>query len=160
MSGTKASRRLSLPAVVCIMASASLARAQDACSVPGSHPTIQAAVDDPACATISLAEQSYPESVQIHRTVEIDAPPGKAELQGRVEVTGSATLAALASMKIISGCQPSSLRVWPGAKVANDQATPLVVNQELGGPCPAVESMIFSDDFESGSTDSWSRTVP
>ncbi len=39
------------------------------CTVPGSHTTIQEAIDDPACATVALATQTYPESIVIRRSL-------------------------------------------------------------------------------------------
>ncbi len=43
------------------------------CTVPGSHATIQEAIDDPACATITLSAQTYPDFVESCRSV--DARP-------------------------------------------------------------------------------------
>ncbi len=38
------------------------------CTVPGSHATIQEAIDDPLCTTINLAVQTYAESISIPRS--------------------------------------------------------------------------------------------
>ena len=57
------------------------------CNVPGSHATIQAAVDDPSCDTIQVAPGAYPENVVVDRTVEILGSPG-------ATVTGSFTVEA------------------------------------------------------------------
>ena len=48
------------------------------CTVPGSHATIQEAIDDPACATITLSAQTYPDFVDSCRSVDarpLAAPP-------------------------------------------------------------------------------------
>ena len=45
--------------------------AAGACTVPGTHPTIQAAVDDPTCDPINVAPGTYAENLDIDRSVTI-----------------------------------------------------------------------------------------
>jgi len=72
--------------VVIILATVPPSAAQLVCSVPGTHSSIQSAVNDRQCAIISLSVQTYRESVQIFRTVEIGAPPQRAVIEGLLSV--------------------------------------------------------------------------
>ena len=59
------------------------------CTVPGSHATIQEAIDDPSCTTINLSTQTYPESINITRTLTLAGPGGGgAIVEGLVRVVG------------------------------------------------------------------------
>lgn len=56
------------------------------CTVPGSHPTLQAAADDPNCTEIVLSAQSYDELVVIARTVAVQGAPST--IEGNLTVRG------------------------------------------------------------------------
>lgn len=42
--------------------------AADVCTVPGTHSTVQSAVEDLNCSVINLADQTYSESVRMERS--------------------------------------------------------------------------------------------
>lgn len=89
-----------------------------ACSVPGSHSSIQFAIDDVECTEIALAEQEYFENLEIHRSVALIGPGGSiATLAGQVLLTGNATVATLAHIGVISQCAGGSVRILGGAQV-------------------------------------------
>lgn len=146
--------------LLCLLASTGSGVAQNECHVPGWYSTVQAAIDDPTCTTIALGEQVYSESVLIHRSVEIGATSGTTEMAGSIEVIGSATEATLADINIRSGCERGTLSVSAGARIYGDGNAPLAVNWVTGAPCPSDVTRLFSDNFESGNTFAWSRTVP
>jgi hypothetical protein len=54
------------------------------CSVPGDHPTIQSAVNDPVCTTINVAPGLYNENVTVNRTVTINGAQAGNPVAGRV----------------------------------------------------------------------------
>lgn len=58
-------RWLSLVLIVSVFAAWASPGLAQTCTVPGSHATIQTAMDDPACTTIDLSAQTYAESVNI-----------------------------------------------------------------------------------------------
>jgi hypothetical protein len=88
------------------------------CMVPGSHATIQAAINDPSCTTIDLANQTYSESVLVSRSLTIASPSGgSATIEGLVAVEGSGTVVALDDLGVQNGCSPEALRVQGGAEV-------------------------------------------
>ena len=130
----------------------------DVCSVPGSHPTIQEAVNDSACTEIDLSDQTYPESILVTRSLTIAGPgAGTAILEGGVEVTRSGTIVTLTDLEVRNGCQPEALSAAGGGRV---EGTGLVVVRSAALPCPSVIADIFLDGFESGDTSAWSSTVP
>ena len=157
-SHERAMSRIAVAMIAFILAApASLLRAQT-CTVPGSHTTIQGAVDDRACATITLADQVYPESIVISRSLTVAGPAaGVAVVQGLVLITGSGTLVTLRDLKVENGCVPDALRASKGAKLTGDN---LQVERSAGLPCPAITDTIFADGFESGNTAAWSSTSP
>lgn len=128
------------------------------CTVPGTHPTIQEAVDDPACTTIDLAAQSYPESIEIRRSLTLGGPAaGGAVIEGLVLVVGLGTAVNLAHLEVANGCRPDAMRASGGATV---NATHVSVQRAAVLPCPELASSIFSDGFETGDTGRWSSTTP
>ncbi|RLE20598.1 MAG: hypothetical protein DRJ50_10490 [Actinobacteria bacterium] len=124
------------------------------CSVPsGSYPTIQAAIDDPSCAQVLLAAQTFSESVSISRDVTVDGDSSSTTvIEGQVTVSGGTVV--LQDMRIdtstpeLAGLFSEGLAVSGGAQVSGSD---LVVRNA---------SMLFGDGFESGDTTLWSRTVP
>ena len=128
----------------------------DTCTVPGTHTSVQSAVDDPVCSTIELADQAYPESVNIPRSVQIAGPvTGTAAIEGLLRVVGSDTEVELERLRIENGCRDQAILVREGAEVAGSELD-VVHSQSLS--CP--RSVIFSDGFESGDISAWSRSVP
>jgi hypothetical protein len=128
------------------------------CTVPGTHATIQGAADDPVCATVVLAAQTYPESIVLRRTVTIAGPgTGGAVIQGLVLVIGSDTAATLRDLEVANGCTPDALRAAGGAELAGDN---LSVTRSDTLPCPLTADTIFTDGFESGNTGAWSSSTP
>lgn len=116
-----------------------------ACTVPGTHPSIQAAVDDPACSDIELSNQSYFELLDIDRSLSLFGPPaGDATVIGQVNVSGGATMAILNDFRIESGCANGALRIFGGARMTGSG---MQVAHISGTPC-GVE-LIFEDGFES-----------
>ena len=156
-------RRLStfrFAAAVLIVVAAAVTQPLQAqtCTVPGTHATIQEAADDPACATITLAAQTYPESVVIRRSLTIAGPgTGGAIVQGLVLVAGATTEATLNDLRVENGCRPDALRASGGARLAGNN---LQVERSGALPCPATADTIFTDGFESGNTTAWSSTTP
>ena len=126
------------------------------CTVPGTHATIQAAVDDPVCTTIMLSAQIYPESVNIPRSLTLAGPgAGGAVVQGLLRVVGAGTQVTLQDLRVENGCVRNALKAVAGAEVTG---TNLEVEHSAGLPCPV--STVFQDGFELGDTSAWSRTVP
>lgn len=130
------------------------------CTVPsGTHPTIQAAVDDAGCTEVTLAAQTFFESVSVDRSLAISgASTATTIVEGRFEVTGAATAIALSEMTIdaaapsVAGCFREALDVSGGAQLTGNAL--VVVNRD-GDAC-----LIFGDGFESGSTSAWSSATP
>ena len=70
----RAVSRLVIAAITLILTAPASSVCAQTCAVPGSHTTIQEAADDPACATITLAAQTYPESIVIRRSLTLAGP--------------------------------------------------------------------------------------
>ncbi len=49
--------------------------AADDCTVPGTHATVQQALDASACATVALASGTFAESLVVRRTVSLRGAP-------------------------------------------------------------------------------------
>ncbi len=142
-----------IPCLILLAAAAALPASADPCSVPGSHATIQDAIDDPVCTSITLAAQTYPESIEIVRSLGIAGPaPGGAVIEGHVLVAGSSTQAELVDLEVRNGCSGNALEARGGAKV---DGTRLAVVRSSALPCPPLASAIFADGFESGDTSAW-----
>ncbi len=152
------SSRLTPAAVVlCAMFAAPSLHAQ-ICTVPGSHATIQAAADDPACATVDLSAQTYPESIVLRRTVIVAGPvSGGAVIQGLVLIAGTGTVATLRDLRVENGCVPDAVRASGGAHLVGEN---IQVERADGLPCPLTADTIFVDGFETGNTGAWSSTSP
>ncbi len=132
--------------------------AAQTCTVPGSHATIQEAADDPACATVNLAAQTYPESIVLRHSLTLAGPgTGGAVVQGLVLIAGATTQVALNDLRVENGCFPDALRTSGGAQITGNN---LQVERSEGLPCPLTADTIFTDGFESGNTTAWSSTTP
>ena len=128
------------------------------CTVPGSHATIQEAANDPGCAEIDLAAQTYPESVVLSRTLTIAGPgTGGTVVQGLVLISGAGTVATLRDLRVENGCVPDAVRASGGARLVGES---LQVQRAEGLPCPLTADTIFVDGFESGNTGAWSASTP
>ncbi|MBZ0114917.1 MAG: hypothetical protein K8J08_20820 [Thermoanaerobaculia bacterium] len=124
-----------------------------ACPVPSvNHATIQEAIDDIGCSSISLAAQSYPESLLVERSLTIGGL-GSADtfIDGRIEVHGSGTDFTLSAVGINNGCTKPGLRILDGARgtTIDTQIEPALL------PCPLLVNEVFFDGFESGDTTAW-----
>jgi hypothetical protein len=130
------------------------------CLVPsGSHPTIQAAVDDPTCTEVVLAAQVFVESVTVDRSLQLrGARSAATTVEGRVVVEGATTQVQLGQMTVdagapsVAGCYGEALESSGGARVSGSD---LKVRNADGDGC-----LLFRDGFESGGTTAWSTTVP
>jgi len=126
------------------------------CTVPGSHATIQEAIDDPACTSIDLSAQTYAESINIPRTLTLAGPGGGgAIVEGLVRVAGGGTQATLVDLEVANGCAYAATRAVAGGEIVGDN---LQTTSSSAMPCPV--SSVFEDGFESGDTSAWSNTVP
>ena len=137
-------------AALCALPTASVTHAVD-CPVPtGSHATILSAVIDPNCTSITLAAQSYPESVWIQRTLSIEGQGALlTRIDGRVQVAGAATGVGLNGFAVRNGCSAPGVQI-----LANASATLAEVRIEPAAlPCPP--ELIFADGFASGNTSRW-----
>ena len=129
--------------------------AADVCMVPGGHPTIQAAVDDPACDAIELAAEIFAESVNVPRSLTMSgAGGGGAVIAGLLRVAGAGTAAALVELAVHNGCARGALRVEAGGQVS---VSAVEIVRAEGQPCPPSE--IFEDGFESGDLSAWDASV-
>lgn len=132
--------------------------AAQTCTVPGSHATIQEAADDPACAIVDLAAQTYPESIVIRRSLTLAGPgTGGAVVRGLVLIAGATTEATLRDLSVENGCVPDALRTSGRAKLTGEN---LQVERSATLPCPLTADTIFVNGFESGNTGAWSSTSP
>ncbi len=142
--------------VAVLAAAAPAAQAQPNCTVPGTHATIQAAVDDIACTSITLANQTYNESVNIPRTLDLIGPgAGTAVIRGLLRAAGAGTLVdVLQSVRVENNCQYAGVRSTVGAQMTG-QAFEAV--RSTGFPCP--ENPVFADGFETGNTNNWDTVI-
>ncbi len=145
--------------VVAVVVGAAPAALAVPCPVPsGSHPTIQTAVDDPACTEIELGSQTYVESVAIGRTLAVSGVSSSASvIAGRVAIEGATAVVTLTELTVdgshpaVAGCFVEAVDVDGGARMVGSNI--VVVNSD-GDGC-----LIFGDGFEDGTTDAWVGTV-
>jgi len=138
-------------AALALLVSAAPAAAVD-CTVPGTHPSLHQAVADPACSRILLADQIYPDSVMIARSLEIvGATTGVSDLHGSLEASNGAQIQI--SDLHVGGCSDAAVRSSGGAEIDGMR---LAVETGTGALCP----LLFADGFESGDTSAWSGGVP
>ncbi len=155
----RTSSTLVVTLLVLILAALALPIHAQTCTVPGSHATIQQAIDDPACAMITLSAQSFAESIVVRRPLTLAGPAaGGAVVEGLVLVVGQGTEVILQDLTVENGCSPDALRTSGGAKITGNN---LRVERSEALPCPATTAgRIFTDGFELGGTSNWSVTVP
>ena len=146
---TRAQIFRSLLAVIAGLVAATVPAAAATCSVPSApHPTIQAAIDDIGCDPIVVAAGTYVEAPVIARSVSVQgAGSGQSSVQGRVEIqAGTVSLTGLS----ISAAD-NALLAHSGAEMSGFDLE--VVNG-------FVETPLFADGFEDGTTGSWAVTSP
>ena len=115
------------------------------CTVPGSHASIQAAIDAPACDPIQIGPGEYLESLRVARSLTlVGAGSSMTTLRGRFEVEGSGVLVLTDALRIDSGCTGSAGLVHAGATLTGED---LRVVRTSGAACGA-GARIFADGFE------------
>jgi hypothetical protein len=145
--------RVSTAMILALWSAGALA---DVCTVPGTHASLWAAVDDVACSEIDLAAQTYPESISIDRSLALVGPGGGgAVLAGLLEVRGAGVVVTAADLDVENGCQPVAATALDGARL---EGSTLHVVVSSGGPCPAL--VLFQDGFESGDLGAWDVSPP
>ena len=119
------------------------------CNVPSApHPTIQAAIDDIGCDPIIVAAGTYTEAPVIARSLTLmGAGSGQSFIQGQVEV--SAGTVSLKQFNI--SATGEALWSHSGGEISGFD---LVVVTGI------VETTLFADGFESGTTGAWSVVSP
>jgi hypothetical protein len=115
------------------------------CSVPGTHATIQAAIDSASCDPIRLGSQGYFESPLVARSVVIGGNgTGATTLWGQLRATGSGVVVVVQGLTVYSGCPGPALLAEAGANV---QGADLVAARSAAAQCNAVV-VLFADGFE------------
>ena len=112
-----------------------LAQAQ-ICDVPSFlFATVQSAIDNISCTTINLANQTYPESVLIARSLTVAGPDPTtpATIAGHMQVEGSATVVDMSNVLVQNGCVPEAMLVTAGGQVNSSKLDVVWVD---GNPCP------------------------
>lgn len=119
------------------------------CTVPGSHDTVQSAIDDPNCNPITLADATFPESLLIYRLIILEGVEGgSTTIEGRITITETASQVDLGSLTVRSGCPDQTMEVEAGAVVFSRR---VVVGWSSVLPCPPVIlDEFFYDGFEPG----------
>jgi hypothetical protein len=138
-----------LLAVIAGLVAATVPAAAATCSVPSApHPTIQAAIDDVGCDPIVVAAGTYVEAPVIARSVSVQgAGSGQTFVQGQVEVQGGTV--SLTGLNI--SAPGDALVAHSGAEVSGFDL------EVFSG---FVETPIFADGFEDGTTGAWAGVVP
>lgn len=137
----RARAALALTLLLAIPASANAAE----CMVPGTHASIQAAIDSASCDPIRLASQGYFESPVIPRSLTLTGNgSGSTTIWGQVRVEGSGVLVQAQGLTVYSGCPGPALVASAGATVRNGD---VVVARSAAAQCNAVVAL-FADGFE------------
>lgn len=119
------------------------------CTVPGTHGTLAAAIQDTNCTTIQLAARVYSGDQTINRSLMLWGPTtGGTEIRGNVSVLANAVV-DLRDLKISSLGPDQTLLVTNGASVTSSGVT-----------VDCCEGLLFSDGFESGTVEAWSSSAP
>ena len=159
--GTRTMRQLSLGMAGLLLAGLGWCPTvvAEVCQVPsGTHPTIQAAVDDGDCTEIVLAAQLFVESVLIPRGVTIrGSSQSTSTIAGQVTVQGGTTQVTLEDLTVdatvqgVGGTVDTALQAAGGAE--------LITNSVVVRNSAVDLWTVFMDGFESGDTSAWSATV-
>lgn len=124
------------------------------CTVPGSHPTIQAAADDVNCTTVALAAQLFSESVVFTRALAVEGQGAPATLVRGLLRAGAGGDVVLADLRIESGCDPV-LQAVDGGRI---EGSALETVRDSALPCPSLPLVV--DGFETGDLGRWSSHYP
>ena len=115
------------------------------CLVPGTHASIQAAIDSTGCDPIRLASQGYFESPVVPRGLTlVGNGSGNTTIWGQLRVEGSAVLVLAQGFSVYSGCPGPALQADSGASVRSGD---VVVARSAAAQCNAVVTL-FADSFE------------
>ncbi len=126
----------------------------DTCTVPGSHSTINSAIDDPVCTEVELDALVYDETLDVARSIDLIGPPAaSAEINGPVRVAGSGTTVRLERLIVTTDCDAQAVLARDGAQV---DASELDVVFADGAGCLGG---LFLDGFEVGTTAAWVAQV-
>jgi len=135
--------------IVCALFSLCPASQAATCNVPSApHPTIQSAVDDGTCTEINVAAGTFAEAPVIARTLSLQgAGSGQTFIQGRVEVAAGAV-------------QFTGLHISAGGEALLAHSGGEVAGFDLEVVSGLVETPLFADGFEDGTTDAWVVVSP
>jgi nitrous oxidase accessory protein NosD len=155
----RTSSTLVVTSLILVLTALALPIHAQTCTVPGSHASIQQAIDDPVCVMITLSAQRFAESIVVRRPLTLTGPAaGGAVVEGLVLAVGEGTEVILLDLTVENGCSPDALRTSAGALVTGNN---LRVERSEALPCPATTAgRIFTDGFELGDTSNWSSAVP
>lgn len=119
------------------------------CTVPSpAHPTIQSAVDAPSCSQVDVAAGTYAEAVVVDRSLVLTgAGSGSTFIEGGLEIQAGSVTAA--------GFHLSA----PGEALWA-HSTAEISGSDLEVVSGFVETPIFADGFEGGTTDAWDAAWP
>jgi len=142
----RACRRIFTRGVIGVLActGASWAGAEP-CTVPGTHGSIQAAIDNAGCDPIQLQAGDYLESPVIDRDLTlVGAGPAATTIRGQVTAEGAGVLAFVDALQVVSGCPGPALQARGGATLNGDG---LQVARSASAGCNGAAG-IFTDGFE------------
>lgn len=129
---------------LCLVLTSSAAVAVS-CTVPGSHASIQSAVNDVTCDPIQLAARGYFESPLVMRSLSlIGAATGATTIWGQLSAQGAGVVVFVDQLTVFSGCSGSAMISLGGASLRSGDVR--AVKSATAG-CNVVES-VFSDGFE------------
>lgn len=118
------------------------------CSVPGTHTTLQVAIDDGQCSSIELTESSYFASATVQRGVEIfGSAPNGTRILGTLEILTGGEV-DLSDLTVDSGGATTAILATAGGRISTTNVLAVRVGQ------------LFLDGFESGTTSAWSSAAP
>lgn len=133
-----------------VLSVACLGQASDAgtCAVPGTHNSINSAINDSGCTEVALGQLVYNESVDITRSIDLLGPQtGRAEIRGPVRLAGQATAVRLERLLFVeTACSGQALIAEAGAQI---EAFEIDV---VFDPDAACFDVLFLNGFEGGAT--------
>jgi len=122
--------------------------------VPGTHATIQAAADDPACTELQLGAQLFLESVAFRRPLVVTGRgPASTVVRGLLRATAGGGV-LLADLRIESGCDPV-LQAVDGGHL---EGTGIEAARDSILACP--DLVLAADGFETGDMSRWAFHLP
>jgi hypothetical protein len=140
---------LAVPAIVTVVLFPTDPARAASCTVPGTHTTLAAAIQDPNCTMIQLAAITYSGDQTIARSLMLSGQAaGGTRIRGTVSVLADALL-DLRELGIVSVGPDEALLVTDGASVTVSGVT-----------VDCCQDPLFSDGFESGNVSAWAATSP